>query len=336
MSGRVIDAYKRAGAHPDAWDPDIDPRERRTFERINHSVRTDATSFEVTNVAQYLASIGASGRQSARMWDLPFVTPPFEQTFAEFEVPPPSSEWAPFDKLSSRGVTRVAALIEALDVRRKPEGLPTHHPAYIEAIDQLGGMVGETRWKIYAHLFLKISANAVKRYVSISADIGEDGIFLRTGSGEPAVLYVTPRSVKMRSPSQPAEPYRFAEMYLLPIFFAFSLSHCSNVTVQETTGATSRQERRRRERTGEPPPTRFYTLNIDPMRRALASEGKVQTNGIKKALHICRGHFAHYSEDRPLFGKYSGSFWVPSHVRGDAAAGTVVKDYNVRAPRKES
>lgn len=49
---------------------------------------------------------------------------------------------------------------------------------------------------------------------------------------------------------------------------------------------------------------------------------------------FCRGHFSTYTEDRPLFGKVSGTFWVPSHVRGSAKQGVVVSDYNVKAPKQ--
>ena len=51
--------------------------------------------------------------------------------------------------------------------------------------------------------------------------------------------------------------------------------------------------------------------------------------GIKKALHICRGHFVTYTPKHPLFGKYVGTFWKPDHVRGNAKNGIVLKDYKV-------
>jgi hypothetical protein len=40
------------------------------------------------------------------------------------------------------------------------------------------------------------------------------------------------------------------------------------------------------------------------MRKVLATEGGISQNGLKKARHICRGHFSEYSEEKPLFGKY--------------------------------
>ena len=51
-------------------------------------------------------------------------------------------------------------------------------------------------------------------------------------------------------------------------------------------------------------------------------------------VHICRGHFRHVSEDRPLFGRPGchGRFWIQAHVRGDKQNGIVVKDYELSPP----
>jgi hypothetical protein len=71
---------------------------------------------------------------------------------------------------------------------------------------------------------------------------------------------------------------------------------------------------------------------IDPHKVQQPSTGANRTDDHpKKALHIARGHFAHYTEDRPLFGKYTGTFWRPAHVRGSADFGTVKSTYKVKA-----
>ena len=47
--------------------------------------------------------------------------------------------------------------------------------------------------------------------------------------------------------------------------------------------------------------------------------------------HMVRGNFAEYGADKPLFGKYTGRFWIPAHVRGKREEGQSVtpKDYVV-------
>jgi hypothetical protein len=106
-----------------------------------------------------------------------------------------------------------------------------------------------------------------------------------------------------------------------------SFCHCKNVVQAER--PEDRGERWHR-RTGIPRLT-FRTLDIRPMREVLRTEGRSEEVGIARALHIVRGHFTHYTEERPLFGRpgLHGDFWMPQHVRGTAERGAVVKDYRV-------
>lgn len=115
------------------------------------------------------------------------------------------------------------------------------------------------------------------------------------------------------------------ELALLSLCF----SHCKGVIQHEI--RPSRQVARQLERRKEPIFT-YKQLDIAPARQVLSVEGNVAENGIERALHICRGHFAHYTTDKPLFGKLTGTFYVPMHTRGTLKAGAVVKDYNVKAP----
>lgn len=112
---------------------------------------------------------------------------------------------------------------------------------------------------------------------------------------------------------------------------AIGFMHCKNVKREpvELPAKQARAFERRHKRA----PFRFHTLQIDPMKEVLETEGGVSHNGLKKALHICRGHFATYTPEKPLFGKVTGTFWKPAHVRGSAKAGIVGKAYAVNAPR---
>lgn len=113
-----------------------------------------------------------------------------------------------------------------------------------------------------------------------------------------------------------------------PVAFALSLMHCRNVQVRDR--AVSRQMRRRAERTGEPVTT-YKELTIDALRSQVRQEtaagGEEQ---VRRALHICRGHFATYNEAAPLFGRFVGTVWKPMHVRGRQEAGEVRKGYKVK------
>ena len=45
--------------------------------------------------------------------------------------------------------------------------------------------------------------------------------------------------------------------------------------------------------------------------------------------HIVRGHFKTYSKDRPLFGKYSGTWWWHHATKGAKSQGEIVHEYEV-------
>jgi hypothetical protein len=114
-------------------------------------------------------------------------------------------------------------------------------------------------------------------------------------------------------------------------FLAISFLHCKNVTLVDR--PIPEKVRRRRAARGYSPGTQFKELRVEPMRKILRTEGRSDEVGLKRALHICRGHFATYTEDKPLFGRTVGTFWVPAHVRGTKDAGEVRKSYKVEAPR---
>lgn len=113
---------------------------------------------------------------------------------------------------------------------------------------------------------------------------------------------------------------------LYPAWMAISLMHCKNIELVDR--KLSRQYKRKCKRKGIQPIV-WKTLVVEPFKKQVISETGLNESGIKKALHICRGHFATYGEDKPLFGKYAGTFWKPAHVRGSTQYGKVQKDYQI-------
>lgn len=116
------------------------------------------------------------------------------------------------------------------------------------------------------------------------------------------------------------------------MLLALSFMNCKNVSLEAI--EPDREANRERRRAGMRPLVRYHTINIEPMKKVLRTEGGVEHNGLKKALHICRGHFATYS-DR-MFGRdleKPVTVWKPAHVRGSLRHGVVVSDYNVSPPR---
>ena len=119
--------------------------------------------------------------------------------------------------------------------------------------------------------------------------------------------------------------------FYMPAFLAIAFTHCKNVEM--TDNVAPRHERRQADREKRKAPVSYKTLVIEPMKKVLRHEGGADATGIKQALHICRGHFKDYrSSGKGLFGKYKGLYWWDSHLAGKPEHGTIVKDYDEKAP----
>jgi len=72
----------------------------------------------------------------------------------------------------------------------------------------------------------------------------------------------------------------------------------------------------------------YHTLHVKlPSERSAGPPG--EKSGAIMPVHLCRGHFKHYTPEAPLFGRYTGRYWWQPHARGSKKAGIVVKDYEV-------
>lgn len=125
---------------------------------------------------------------------------------------------------------------------------------------------------------------------------------------------------------------RILEQSADPGLLALSFMHCKNIVLESND--PDRHLNNERRKAGLKPFVRYHTINIEPMKKVLKTEGNSEIEGLKRALHICRGHFSTYSEEKPLFGRVAGTFWIPSHVRGSIKEGVVVSDYKVNPAAK--
>jgi hypothetical protein len=114
---------------------------------------------------------------------------------------------------------------------------------------------------------------------------------------------------------------------LLTVCFA----HCRNVTLVAHMPTPTRQQRRAAERANRPPLVSYKTLDIGPLQRLLAEVGRVDSQGMARALHLVRAHVKHWApgtfmgrEDAPAV-----MYLAPQHLRGRKEQGVVVKDYRV-------
>lgn len=108
------------------------------------------------------------------------------------------------------------------------------------------------------------------------------------------------------------------------IYRFVSFLSCKNIRVVDFLPDPALQ--RARVKRGKYPLVAFKVLELTTRSGGGAGAAKkLWTNRV----HLCRGHFATYTDDRPLFGKYVGKFWIPPHVKGDKKNGILNKDYSI-------
>lgn len=132
------------------------------------------------------------------------------------------------------------------------------------------------------------------------------------------------------SPEMASDLSRSVAHEFFPALLTISFLHCKNVIVK-TEVPSQALSNVHSHKTGRPL-VRYKILEIEPMKRILRSEGQSEKTGLKKSLHICRGHFKNYEQGHGLFGRIHGMYWWESHVRGSVEEGITAKDYNIMTP----
>jgi len=107
---------------------------------------------------------------------------------------------------------------------------------------------------------------------------------------------------------------------------AFNFLHCKNV--EAVINKIPPKLVKSRQKKNKPFFERTYTLQIKQIKKYL-SEANDKGTGIKKALHICRGHFKTFTESKPLFGRHVGTYWWNDQVKGNQEIGRIIKDYKI-------
>lgn len=118
---------------------------------------------------------------------------------------------------------------------------------------------------------------------------------------------------------------------VLTALFAIQFAHCKNVRLKTTAPDEKLSQVWNRKK--KKLLLTYKTIEIEPMKRVLETEGGLGKNGIQKALHLCRGHFATYTPEKGMMGRKLEepvTVWKPAHVRGSKEFGEVKKDYRIK------
>lgn len=257
---------------------------------------------DITNVAEYVLS----NKDHAWSWDdFPNIAPPFERFWMEYKNPDTPSEW--------------------IMCGFKATELDADEERYESATNKRVGPASGVRWEMVATIFftnqrlLAVKPPAVFDILAYFLGVAHDGRRIAQDVMSSQAYYDALINDKIPGPT----------LMIAPFGLALSLMHCKNVIVENHEPP---RLSRILEKRGVKPRVRYHTLAIEPMRQVLRREGQSEKTGLKRALHICRGHFKDYSK-HGLFGKYKGMYWWESHARGSADEGVVIKDYAVKQPR---
>mgnify|MGYP000353388775 CR=1 FL=1 len=279
-----------------------DPKERLTLAGLLSELATCEVII-ADNVAHYWAS-----GNDQEMWDwtddFPCLAPPFESFWIECR--------APRLMVSEVTGTQILPYLEGwgayVEARRNPEG----------------------GWKLMLALFVEVRKWRSTFMGGMSFDIDEKGVCpksIDTAGRNHSISYAVPFAPRMVASGVSEMEFKgLVGAWVQPLALAICFMNCKNVELIERV-PIPRLSRAHEHRHGRGLVT-YHTLEIDPMRRVLRSEGREEEVGLRHALHICRGHFKDYRE-HGLFGKRHGVYWWDSHVRGEIESGVTLKDYVV-------
>lgn len=266
---------------------------------------TIAPVFQVQNVADYIyAQCGQDVWVLGR--DFPYLMPPFPACWMETGRPPCLNNNGAKNPYPDRPL-RWGALLRCIGI-----------PEYVES--------DEARWMLRMDLIYLVDKQDPALYTGggIAFSLDHQGVPV----GVPYALCLGQPEMKADGMTDFDAWSSDVIARCYPFMLALSFLNCKNVTT--TIQEMPKKVQVSRQRKSRLPLAKYYTLNIEPMKRVLRAEGRSEEVGLRRALHICRGHFASYSEDKPLFGKVSGRFWVSAHVRGSKDAGEINKDYKIK------
>lgn len=256
--------------------------------------------------------------------DYPNVAPPFSTMFLE---------WMPDWLRQSRHTRRLGFLVFSAKVigdERAAWNLNRN-----ESVQEVVGNIlratheGERlKWVSMGALFIETYDKGIVPWSEIFWGVSESGRPVIPQEGLPISPHLDDKVYFASSDEEIKHVLHFSELMLHVPFLALSFMHCKNVILREVTYSPKLQKAR--ERRGKRPFITYRVIEVHPVRKILESEGEAHKTGLKKALHICRGHFKDYTEGSGLFGKIHDIFWWDAHIRGNKQLGMSLKDYEVK------
>lgn len=257
-----------------------------------------AVVFDISNVARYIETHGFKADS------IPSFLPPFERVFLE-------TSFIPRSHVPGTLIQRIGILAH-------------HFTAGQEEYRDTPGV----NWRIFLELgrlrgipFLPVGKAFITTWLDIQGRVTE-------------AKYHHSQQEREYFSAEELEQAEWAALgYLKAAYMAIGFCHCKNVEIVDGSMAEGALRKKQEKKLGVPL-TRYKELIIDPSmseKRYVGHDRPSDGEKTHKSLHIVRGHFATYTDDKKLFGRHTGTFWKPAHMRGSEEIGTVYKDYRVKA-----
>lgn len=297
----------------------------------------DSLDYWLFNAPVFLNSdaIERVARGEVELEQLPSFAPPYGNLFVEANIPFVTAHEESEGSVKVRIGNRMAMHVIGFD-RQHPES----HSEDDGGKSAIDGCIpldeSELRWTLNFMLFTEGALHKPKRFAMATVFLDGDGKPLPLMQGE-NVGYSYVRLDEaffgeigdfMRSMGYSLDTwYEFAETALNAGMYTLGMLHCRNIGTQVFEPKAA--ENHKYERKHGIPMTKYHILKITGKGRD-AGELIGVNSGRRMPLHWVRGHWRTYTDDAPLFGTVTGTFYVHEHIRGTLKAGAVAKDYEVK------
>lgn len=273
----------------------------------------NAQVFEITNIADYFWE-GSSQEEWDVFSDFPCIMSPFENVWFEYRAPAKivsntcgTREW-------DGAFSRCGVLVSTTPC---PPDLRT-------GVDKVKNFQ-------LSSLFFQSFPNHPAG--SIRGPLMSIGYWV-TESGEPKTANgKSIMAIPMHKPEYSDLPrskhYNIYHNALYPVLLALTFINCRNTVICERKPDAKLSAVH--DRKYGKPLVKFKILEIEPVKRIFERHAGSGVP-LKRALHVCRGHFKDYRE-HGLFGRNKGLYWWGNQVRGTSERGIVVKDYEMGMPQ---
>lgn len=254
------------------------------------------------------------------------ITPPFREMFLEWEITKAQMGWyietTDVGDLNNKR-NAVLGLLHSLGANI-PKAIDVYSSGdKVDVAEFVDDELNSIKWIVSCDGWGRYPAGleaGVPKYMGLHIKIIVDE------NGNRILTLRNASSVTPEDECQTKIDYLFTSKHI--ICLALQFMNCKNVSqidVSEEMNPPRKTMQRARI-----PKLVYKVLQIDPFG---STSNRSHNNGdgeSSRSLHICRGHFSTYSDQKPLFGKYAGTFWIPAHVRGSEKHGIVQKDYEIK------